>query len=169
MYVSFSSNISSCNNSSITSSSVMIPITSWNWQFLKYIYRPSMKLWEGNVFGHVCLSLYPQGGVPWDHYLWWIGPPCTAPSIPSRQGISLYMDLSAWASPVHGIPLYKPPPASDIWWPRLETCLNLFTWGTPLYSPPPHPYHHTGTDIWWLLKHVQLINTLILEIIEIYA
>ena len=27
-----------------------------------------------------------------------------------------------------------PPPASDIWWPSLETCSNLFTWGPPL--PP---------------------------------
>ena len=39
-------------------------------------------------------------------------------------------------------------PASDIWWPSLETCSNLFTW----WSFPPSTY------IWWLLKHVQLAS-----------
>ena len=35
------------------------------------------------------------------------------------------------------------PPRSDIWWPRLEACSNLFTWKRP-----------TSGNIWWLLKHV---------------
>ena len=47
--------------------------------------------------------------------------------------------------------LLLPPPephctgtlASDICWPSLETCSNLFTSGS-----------HTGTDIRWLLKHI---------------
>ena len=67
-----------------------------------------MNLWEGNVLGHVCLSLYPESHetITYDE----LGLPVQPLSIPSRQGISLYMDLSAWASPVHGIPLYKPIP-----------------------------------------------------------
>ena len=35
--------------------------------------------------------------------------------------------------------LRMPHLASDIWWPRLETCSNSFTW-----APPP------AGDIWWL-------------------
>ena len=38
------------------------------------------------------------------------------------------------------------PPASDIWWPSLETCSYQDT--------PP-----IGADIWWLLKHVQSAQT----------
>ena len=46
----------------------------------------------------------------------------------------------------HETLLYTAPtPASDIWWPILETCSNLFSCGPP-----------NGTDIWWLMKHIQL-------------
>ena len=42
------------------------------------------------------------------------------------------------------------PSVSDIRWPSLETCSNLFTSGSPLLRLPKN------TDTWWLLKHVQL-------------
>ena len=70
-------------------------------------------------------------------------PPLTA----SRHWTSLHRTLQ---SRPHGIwtPPYSDPPCSDIWWPSLETCSNLFTWG----SLPP------CTDIWWLLKDMQLAS-----------
>ena len=42
----------------------------------------------------------------------------------------------------------SPSPASDIWWPRLETCSNWFTWGPHCTGPP------TSADIWWLVTAV---------------
>ena len=43
------------------------------------------------------------------------------------------------------MPHWTGTPASDIWWPSLENCSNLFTSGrTP-----------TGADIWSLLKHIR--------------
>ena len=45
---------------------------------LGYIYRPPMKLWEGNVF--TCVCLFTGGlGSPYDHYPWCIRPHCTGP------------------------------------------------------------------------------------------
>ena len=47
----------------------------------------------------------------------------------------------------------QPPssPASDIWWPSLEACLNLFTGHHYTASP-------TGTDIWWPPKCLRLAS-----------
>ena len=53
--------------------------------------------------------------------------------LPTMHWTSLYIAL-----PGHrtlGPPVL--PPATDIWWSRPETCLNLFTW-----EPP-------ASDIWW--------------------
>ena len=41
------------------------------------------------------------------------------------------------------------PPASDTWWPRLDTFSNLFSWG--LLNP-------TSANVWWLLKHIWLVR-----------
>ena len=51
--------------------------------------------------------------------------------IPMMHWNSPYKDLPPKAKPPtpRGI---LPPPTSDIWRPRLETCLDLFTWGFPL-------------------------------------
>ena len=57
-------------------------------------------------------------------------PHCTAPPAPNLSPISLDMEPHCT-----GI-------ASDIWWPRLETCSNLFN------------SLSTSADIWWLLKQV---------------
>ena len=67
------------------------------------------------MFSVVCLSVYLfTREVPCDHYPWYIGPHCTGPP-----------DIE---------PHCTGPPSSAIWWQRLETCSNLFTWGSPLHS-----------------------------------
>ena len=78
------------------------------------------------MFSLVSVCLFTRWRVsPCDHYPWFIGSLCTATPPP--------------------IPCYNPPrhetwdslallTASDTWWPSLETCSNLFTWGP---SPPP--------------------------------
>ena len=86
----------------------------------------------------VSVSLCVQRGreVPCDHY-----PRCIGPhhlGTPSLTGPHSYM-----------APAF---PASDIWWPRLETCSNLFTWGLPHqcwhlmagYWRGAGGMHHTG-------------------------
>ena len=46
-------------------------------QKISHNYRPLMKLREGNVFSHVCLSMGEGGGgVPCNNHPWWIGPHC---------------------------------------------------------------------------------------------
>ena len=78
-------------------------------------YSPSPKLWEGT---QDALDLTIQGFLPpWTWNLTIKGPPDPIPLSQAR-------DLT-----VQG-PLSGPGPPSDIWWPRLETCLNLFTWGS---------------------------------------
>ena len=64
--------------------------------------------------------------------------------------------------PSYGIPLYwvPAPPSSvqgpglrfsdnDIWWSRLDTCSNLYTWG-PHSTVSPEPTH---ADTWWLATY----------------
>ena len=87
----------------------------------------------------------PVGGSSCEHYPWCIGPHCTGP------------------------------PASDFWWPRLETCSNLLTWGPPLvltsggYCWQAGSTHSSGMlsfKIWkqcviscWYLLHKLLIRS----------
>ena len=54
------------------------------------------------------MSLCPEPGVPIDR---------APPPGPVRT-----------SAPLYRVPA---PTASNIWWPRLETCSNLFTWGRP--------------------------------------
>ena len=75
------------------------------------VYYPPMKLWEGNVFSHMCLSVYPSTECsPCDHYPW-----CIGPLGPPRT----------WG---------PASPASENWWQSLVTYSNVFTWG-----PTPTP------------------------------
>ena len=88
-----------------------------NKYYYKCYYHPSTKLQEGNVFSHVCvcLSFHPQGGPMWP--------------LPIMHWTSLYRVLP----PCRGTHLCTGPTlASDIWWPRLDTCSNSFTWGSPM-------------------------------------
>ena len=73
-------------------------------------------------------SVIPSIGVRCDHHPW-----CTRSHYAGTPP-------GAWDLTVQNLP-----PVSDIWWLRLETCSNLFTWGT---LPPP-----TCRCLWWLLKH----------------
>ena len=66
------------------------------------------KLQEGNVFSCVCLPMVGRERIP--RYRAHPPPLCTE---------------SQLLVPLSG------PLASDIWWPRLEACSNLFTWGPP--------------------------------------
>ena len=93
--------------------------------FSKFFLRPSRKLREGNVFSRVGLSVCR--GVPCDHYPWCIKPHFIGLPPPD-------MDVTG-----------QGPPGSDVWWPSLETCSNLFTSG-----PSTH------VDIWRILKHILL-------------
>ena len=81
--------------------------------------------------------------------------------IPGREGGGQWKcDYSSWCTGPHctGLAPYPPdirhgtpsPPASYIWWPFLETCSNLFTWGSP-----PHT-HIWGPPIGWM--HVLLAS-----------
>ena len=93
---------------------------------------------------HWCVYLSTGEGVPCEHYPWCIGPlhsPSPQPW-PPGQGPSSMPPLTSselmWQGPG--------PPASDICWPSLDTCSNLFTSGPTL----------TSADIWWqwLLNHL---------------
>ena len=71
-------------------------------------------------------------------------PPWPQPPGHGTSGtFTLAMTLVPWTwdlkGPLNMAPV--PPPASDIWWPSLETCSSLFTFPT-------------RADIWWLFKQV---------------
>ena len=72
----------------------------------------------GKVMFKSCLSIIHSvhRAVPCDHYPWCIGPHCTDPC-PFCTGTHLCTGFT---------------PRSDIWWPRQDTCSNLFTWGSPM-------------------------------------
>ena len=56
-----------------------------------------------------------------------------------RHWISLFRDPP---SPLNMGPHCTGTPASDIWWPRLETCSNLFTWDNP------RCWHLMANEVW---------------------
>ena len=70
-----------------------------------------MKLGEGNVFTHVCLSVH--------------------------RGKGLHLTIAHDAldftlqAPTSDMGPQSQPPTSDTLWPSLETCSNLFTQGCP--------------------------------------
>ena len=99
-----------------------------------YVYHLPNKLTDGNVFTHVyvCVCVYPQGGVPFDHYPWCIGPPSMSPAFPSDM----------WPH-CTGTPMLEPS-GGNHWRP-----VQMFT------SRPPSPI---GADIWWLLKHIRMYS-----------
>ena len=91
----------------------------------------------------ICLS--GVKGVQCDNYTSCIGPHCTSPPAPalapSDMGPHRTGHLPGFGAPQQCNLTEQRRPASDIWWPSLETFSNLFTSGTP------------SVDIWWLLKH----------------
>ena len=98
------------------------------------IYRPPMKLREGNVFTRVCLSVHRGKGL-------------------HLTIVHDALDLTLQAPHIrHGTPQPQPqsqPSTSDILWPSLETCSNLFT---------PRMPRPNSIDIWWLPKYIWLTS-----------
>ena len=93
---------------------------------------------------HVCLC---WGGLMWPSpMMYWtslyIDPNPLTPALSLGHETSLYTDPSGPTPWTWGITL-QAPPASDIWWQRLDTCSNMFTWGLPrpvlTSSGGPHP------------------------------
>ena len=56
----------------------------------------------------------------------WYSNPSPPPVYPAPL-LARWNTLPPWDTLPPGYPM--PPPATDIWWSSLETCLNLFTWG----------------------------------------
>ena len=121
----------------------------------RWYYHPPSKLWEGNVFSHVC---------PWgwgeSHVMHWcigIGPHCTASPAQSWSCSPGYWDFTVqwppWLQPPSTWDLTVRAPAGDIWWPRLKTCSNLFTWGPPhppLLAPGTENAHTVSASGWYV-------------------
>ena len=74
-------------------------------------------------------------------------PPCP---LPETLNLTVQVPLETWDLTVQPPSLgsldmepHCTGTPSDIWWPRLDTCSNLFN------------LHPINADIWWLLKQVQ--------------
>ena len=75
-------------------------------------FRPPTKLREDNVFTRVCLSINSRG----------------------ESHVTIIhdsLDLTVQLPPPHIGPHWTGTPVSDIWWPSLGACSNLFTSGHP--------------------------------------
>ena len=107
------------------------PLNVWFWpQRSESCHCLPTKLWEGNFFSHVCLSVHRVPHVTITH---------DALDL-TVQGLTPSVEVTS-------------PSISDIWWPWLETCSNLFTWGS--HCPGSTP---VLTSCGWLLKHVQWVS-----------
>ena len=102
-------------------------------------YRPPTELQEGNFFRLVCLlfCLY-TGRSPCDHYPWCLEPHCAVTPLPPWIS-DLGSPSPVWPLPDPSQPQHQTwdlshwlrPSVTDIWWPILEPCSNLFTWEPP--------------------------------------
>ena len=101
----------------------------------RFYYHLPMKLWEGHVFSHVCLSAFLSTG----------GPHVTI----THDALDLNIQGPTPSQlPLCGNPpaLVPTPPGSGSWWPRPETCSNVFTWGT------------LAADTWWLATKACIVG-----------
>ena len=103
------------------------PITARYSSFLYY--RPPTKLLGGNVFTRICLFTRNNA------LDLTVQPPGLSASSPPRY--------HTWEPPA-------PPLLIDIWWPSLETCSNLSTWGPTLLRQ----YWHLLAEASMLRKRV---------------
>ena len=93
-------------------------------------YCSPKKLREGNVFSSVYLSMWPLPMINWTSLY----------RTPSVQDLG--------PPPVQGSTSCSLcTPASDIWWPRLYICSNLFTWGT--HCTAHFWWHLSAGYVWW--------------------
>ena len=107
-------------------------------------YRPPTELQEGNFFRLVCLLFcLSTGRSPCDHYPWCLEPHCTVTPLPPLD-IRPRIPFPSLTLPDPSQPQHQTwdpshwlrPSVTDIWWPILEPCSNLFTWGPP--NPPDY-------------------------------
>ena len=122
-----------------------------------------MKLWEGNVFTGVCLSIH--GGSSCDHYPWCTGPHCTGPptASPSRHriwGPSLPLPL-ALAQPC---PLLVT--SGGYHWRPVQTC----SLGIIVQSLPHWYWHLVATKAHMVGKQTVsiLLECFMVELIEFF-
>ena len=103
----------------------------------------------------VCLGvpIWPLPGIHWTSPYRDSGPTPTVQGLPPPLYMGLHCTVTSASEPrlktcsnLFTSPRTSPI-STDIWWPRLETFSYLFTFGSP-----------TGTDNWWLLKHVWLAS-----------
>ena len=129
-------------------------------------YRLPTELRDGNVFSRVflpfCLSIclstgvamWPLSMMPWTSL--YKAPQSKLPHPPPdiRRG-------NQWSQadpppPIRPGTLLALPPATDIWWPTLETCSNAFAWGQPTSratsSGGPEACTVCKRVVWILLK-----------------
>ena len=78
-------------------------------------------------------------------------PPRSLGPAPLDIGTSLYSD-PPWPQPLSTWDLTVRAPAGDIWWPRLKTCSNLFTWGPPPTTTGTWYWERTYGQCKWLVR-----------------
>ena len=124
----------------------------WVWFNIVYnrptYYHPSTKLWEGKVFSCVCLSFCSQVKEGWyvtithDALGFTISRPLPSPASAQPHPLDIALYCTGNPNPSHShqtwdLTVQGPKPnlrdwpqslASEIWWSKLETCSNLFTW-----------------------------------------
>ena len=105
--------------------------------YLFHLYRPPTKMREGKIF--IRFILFGED-VPCDHYPWCTGPHC--------RGTPLGMGHETLPYPL----------TSDIWWPSLETCSNVFTSGLLL----PHQCRHL------VVKHIWSVQEVVCILVECF-
>ena len=110
------------------------------------------------VFSHISWRLFNFGNSFQTHVIWLLHPDSGVAGRLCYQmcvSVSLSIGGPMWPLPmIICTSLYKSPPQiwdpltpSDIWWPLLETCSNLFTWG-------PSPLGLTSDGHWSIAKWV---------------
>ena len=101
----------------------------------KIIYGTRERLGEGYVFSRVCLLFTHRGKE--SHV--------TNVTITHDALDFIVQPPPSWPHPRHENSVTHFPPASDIWWPQLEICSDLFTSGSPC------------ADIWWMLEQTRSV------------
>ena len=108
------------------------------WHLLNSIYyRPPTKWREDNAFSRVVSQSVHWGRGGW--FLMWTLPTMHCTSLyraPSVHGPAPWPHFYTGPQSLSPLVQGPRPPPSDIWWPRQETCSNLFTSGHPTPTPP---------------------------------
>ena len=106
---------------SCSSAKTLVITLCWIFRSIIWFLPPANEIAGRLFFSSVCLSI--EEGVSSDHYPWYIAHRHT---VNPHQPCSPNMGLQCT-----GTPLAPASSASDIWWPRLDTCSNTSTRGSP--------------------------------------